>query len=93
MRERAEKNRRMDEHRQRVQAIEEAEYKAYDNERAKAADELMWLDFETRMRHLMNNIVKPALQLSVEDRETNIELDIKMKKATNRLDLLEQAVY
>ena len=76
-----------------MQAIEEAEYKAYDVERAKAADELMWLDFETRMRHLMKNIVTPALQLSVEDRESNIELEIQMTKATKRLELLEQAVY
>ena len=76
-----------------MQAIEEAEYKAYDVERAKAADELMWLDFETRMRHLMKNIVSPALRLSVEDREANIEMELAVSKVTQRVDLLEQAVY
>ena len=75
MRERAELNRKMEEHKQRVKAIEESEYKAYDSERAKAADELMWLDFETRIRVLVKNIVTPALQLSVEDRECNIKLE------------------
>lgn len=58
----------MEEHKQRVQALEEAEYVAYDDTRAKAADELMWLDFETRMRVMMKKIVSPALQLSIEDR-------------------------
>ena len=42
----------MDEHKQRVLALEIAEYSAYDEKRAKAADEFMWLDFETRMRDL-----------------------------------------
>ena len=62
-------------------------------ERAKAADELMWLDFETRMRHLMKNMVSPALRLSVEDREANIEIELNVSKVTKRVDLLEQAVY
>jgi len=83
----------MDEHKQRVQALEEAEYNAYDEKRAKAADELMWMDFETRMRSLMKKVVEPALQLSIEDREANIELDIKYEKIRKRTELLEQAVF
>jgi hypothetical protein len=35
---REEKNRKYEEHRQRVKALEEAEYKIYDEERAKAGD-------------------------------------------------------
>ena len=49
----------------------------------------MWLDFETRMRHLMKNIVTPALRLSVEDREANIEMECNLGKITKRCDLLE----
>lgn len=92
-RERAEKNKRMEEHRQRVQALEEAEYKAFDLDRAKCADALMWLDFETKTRNLINQLVQPALQLSIEDREQNIELEIENRRMQQRLQLLEEAVF
>jgi len=36
-----------------VAALQEAEYDAFDFKRAKAADELAWAEFETRMRNLI----------------------------------------
>ena len=50
---RKENQRKLEEHKQRIKAIEESEYNVYDEKRAKAADELMWMDFETRMRNLI----------------------------------------
>ncbi len=58
----------MEEHKQRIKAIEESEYNVYDEKRAKAADELMWMDFETRMRNLIKQMIAPAFDLSIEDR-------------------------
>lgn len=35
----------------------------------------------------------PALNLSIEDRKDNIELDLKIQKLAVRAELLEQAVF
>lgn len=51
----------MDEHKQRVLALQEAEYIAYDLKRAQEADGLQWIDFETRMRIMIRAFVEPAL--------------------------------
>lgn len=93
MRLRQEKQRKLDEHRQRVAALQQAEYIAYDEERARAADELEWLDFETRMVGVVKQMIEPALLLSIEDREQNIELGCALEKQAQRIELLEKAVY
>lgn len=36
-----------------MKELTEAEYQLEDGKRAKAADEMMWLDFETRVRILI----------------------------------------
>jgi hypothetical protein len=77
---RQEKQRKFEEHRQRVAALQQAEYIAYDEERARAADELEWLDFETRMIGVVKQMIEPALLLSMEDREQNIELGCGLEK-------------
>jgi hypothetical protein len=38
----------------------------------------MWLEFETRMRGLIRRVVEPALKLSIEDRENNLELELRI---------------
>jgi hypothetical protein len=63
-----------------------------DDLRAKAADEMMWLEFETRMRSLIRRVIEPALKLSVEDRETNLDLEFKMQQLAIRCDILEETV-
>ena len=45
------------------------------------------------MRDLCKSIVMPALNLSIEDRKENIELDLKIQKLAVRAELLEQAVF
>lgn len=50
---RIERDRKLEEHKQRVKALQESEYSIDDNKRARAADEMMWLDFETRIRALV----------------------------------------
>jgi hypothetical protein len=65
---REEKNRKYEEHRQRVKALEEAEYKIYDEERAKAADQLEWMAFETKVRDYIKNLVTPVFTLATEER-------------------------
>lgn len=70
-----------------------ADYANQDDKRAKAADELMWLEFETRMRGLIRRVVEPALKLSLEDRENNLELEMKIEAVKDRTDLLEQALF
>ena len=58
---RDERERRLQEHRARIEEIERADYAIADDKRSKAADELMWLEFETRMREVMRKVVEPAL--------------------------------
>lgn len=58
---REERERRLQQHRAWIEEIERADYAIADDRRAKAADELMWLEFETRMREVMRKVVEPAL--------------------------------
>ena len=67
------------EHKQKLLSIEKMAERMEDDQRAKAADEMMWLEFETRMRGLIRRVIEPALMLSVEDRETNIDLEFKIQ--------------
>jgi hypothetical protein len=76
---REEKIRKINEHRQKIIALEEEEYRIEDDKRAKAADEMMWLEFETRMRGLIRRVVEPALKLSMEDRENSLELELRIE--------------
>ena len=75
---RDEKDRKMKDHKAKVTAVQEADYSVADDKRAKAADELMWLEFETRMRGLIRRVVEPALKLSIEDRESNLDLEMRL---------------
>ena len=68
----AEKERKLEEHRQRVQALSEATYDIADAERAKAADQLQWTDFETRILAKVKEVITPAFQVSIEDRTSQL---------------------
>ena len=58
---------------------------AFDGNRAKAADELAWADFETRMRGIVKKVVDPALELTVESREKSIEMEMTVDKLVSRM--------
>ena len=64
-----------------------------DDKRARAADELMWLDFETRMRGLIRKVIEPALRLSIEDREASLTTEMRLDEMVVRTELLEQALF
>lgn len=64
----------------KIKALQDAEYTMDDHKRAKAADELMWLEFETRMRGLIRRVVEPMLKLSIEDRENSLELETRIEE-------------
>ena len=53
----------------------------------------MWLEFETRMRNLIRRVMEPALNLSIQDRELNLELEIQIDEVNKRCELLEQALF
>lgn len=77
---REERDRKILEHKQRVKALSEAEYQLEDGKRAKAADEMMWLDFETRVRILIQKYIEPIINLSFEDREATLQVEMMTKK-------------
>jgi hypothetical protein len=64
-----------------------------DHKRAKAADELMWLEFETRMRGLIRRVVEPMLKLSIEDRENSLELETRIEEVNQRTEIIEFALF
>lgn len=55
--------------------LTEAEYDQQDKDRAKAADEMGWLHFETRMRNLMRRVLEPVISMTTEDREDMLAID------------------
>ena len=64
-----------------------------DHKRAKVADELMWLEFETRMRGLIRRVVEPMLKLSIEDRENSLELETRIEEVNQRTEIIEFALF
>ncbi len=54
---------------------------------------MMWLDFETRIRILIQKYIGPVIELSIEDREATIQVEHLAKKLEARAQLLEQAVF
>ena len=54
---------------------------------------MMWLDFETRVRILIQKYIEPIINLSFEDREATLQVEMMTKKLDQRAQLLEQAVF
>ena len=50
----------------------EAEYKTVDDCRVKVADSLMWLNFESQIRKMIQEMVTPVIELSLKDRIENL---------------------
>lgn len=90
---REERDRKIQEHKQRMKELTEAEYQLEDGKRAKAADEMMWLDFETRVRILIQKYIEPIINLSFEDREATLQVEMMTQKLDSRAQLLERAVF
>ena len=76
-----------------MQEIAESEYKQADEFRAKIADSMQWLSFETKLLKLIDSQLKPVLEASTEDRCGHIELCYKCNDLDSRTVLLEQATF
>ena len=57
------------------------------------ADELMWLNFETRMRQVIRRLVEPVVDMSQKDREGMIILESNYNTQIERINNLEEAVF
>lgn len=60
---------KMKERRELAQIVSEADYDKSDRIRASRADESAWLEFEVRMRSLMQCVLRPIVEMSTTDRE------------------------
>ena len=58
-----------------------------------AADELMWLNFETRMRGVVRTLLEPVVDMSQKDREGMIILEDNFNGHDDRLAKLEEAIF
>lgn len=86
---RDERDKKIIEHKKKVKEMTEREYQFEDGTRAKAADEMMWLNFETRMRTLIQRYIEPIINLTCEDRAATLEVEMVTKKLELRAKLLE----
>jgi hypothetical protein len=74
-------------------ALQQSEYKQQDEMRAMAADHLMWLKFETKIRNMVENLLNPVVEMTTEERVTNISLVVKAEDLAGRVEQLEQATF
>ena len=61
--------------------------------RTAAADELMWLNFETRMRTMIRGLMEPMVDMSQKDREGMIIMEENFNGHDDRLAKLEEAIF
>ena len=52
----------------------------------------MWMEFETRMRKVIKDIVAPVLEKTLEDREFIINLEKQAEEHQRWLEFLENAM-
>ena len=74
-RRRKDHNLRVEQRKQMAQILTEAEYEMNDKNRAKAADQMEWLHFETRMRNMVRKVLEPVISMTTEDREDMMNID------------------
>lgn len=57
------------------------------------ADELMWLNFETRMRGVIRTLLEPVVEISQKDREGMLILEENFNGHDDRLAKVEEAIF
>ena len=57
------------------------------------ADELQWLNFETRMRAIVNDMLTPVVHISMKDREGMMILEQNWNGHDDRLAKIEEAIF
>ena len=73
--------------------LTEADYGNDDKKRTHAADELAWLDFETKIRDKIRELIGPMIDMCTEDREELMKFEERESDMVTRLDLLDKAVF
>ena len=73
--------------------LQESEYREQDEFRAKIADANQWMDFETKMRSLVQDLIAPVVQASILNRENALLLQESNKDLNKRTVLLEKATF
>ena len=63
------------------------------NARQPSADELMWLNFETKVRNIMRGMLEPVVDISTKDREGMLILEENFNGLDDRLARLEEAIF
>ena len=58
-----------------------------------AADELMWLNFETKIRGVVRGLIEPIVDMSQKDREGMLILEDNFNGHDDRLAKLEEAIF
>lgn len=78
---------------QLITTLQQAAIKAKRAEIVNPADELMWLNFETKMRGVIRELVTPVIDMSQRDREGMLILEEGHNLQEDRLEKLEEAVF
>ena len=60
--------------------------------RQPSADELMWLNFETKIRNVMRGMLEPVVDISTKDREGMLILSQNFTGLDDGLARLEEAI-
>jgi len=58
-----------------------------------ASDQLMWLNFETKMRGVVRTLLEPVVEMSQKDREGMLVLEDHFNGHDDRLAKLEEAIF
>lgn len=51
------------------------------------------MDFETKVREYINKLITPVFKLATEERQTNLEMEVRCADLQLRCTTLEQAVF
>ena len=63
------------------------------NDIVNPADELQWLNFETRMRGVIKGLLEPVVEISQKDREGMLVLEDNFNGHDDRLAKIEEAIF
>ena len=57
------------------------------------SEEIQWMDFETRMRKVIKELLSPVLDRAQEDRELLLKINQRRKTQEDKVAILENSVF